>query len=99
MTQVAVSVPFSGANATIAYELRFGVPPEDDGFMRHVMSEELVRGVLLQHLHDHGVSGCEALGLDPASLSLYGKWGAAASAGYRSRPPTGRHGWLGRRKL
>lgn len=89
-------MPFSGANATIAYELRFGVPPEDDGFMRHVMSEELVRGVLLQHLHDHGVSGCEALGLDPASLSLYGKWGRRRPQGTGLGPPradTG--GWEG----
>lgn len=77
LTQVAVSVPFSGENATIAYELRFGVPSEDDGFMRYMMSEELVRGVLLQHLHEQGVSGCEAVGRDPASLWLYGKWGAA----------------------
>ncbi|XP_002917376.4 TPA-induced transmembrane protein [Ailuropoda melanoleuca] len=62
---------FSGENATIAYELRFGVPSEDDGFMRYMMSEELVRGVLLQHLHEQGVSGCEAVGRDPASLWLY----------------------------
>uniref|UniRef100_A0A8P0TCX2 Chromosome 33 C3orf52 homolog n=2 Tax=Canis lupus familiaris TaxID=9615 RepID=A0A8P0TCX2_CANLF len=65
---------FSGENATIAYHLQFGVPSEDDSFMRYMMNEELVRGVLLQSLHDEGVSGCETLGLGPASLLLYGKW-------------------------
>lgn len=67
-------MPFSGENATIAYHLQFGVPSEDDSFMRYMMNEELVRGVLLQSLHDEGVSGCETLGLGPASLLLYGKW-------------------------
>lgn len=62
---------FSGENATIAYHLQFGVPSEDDSFMRYMMNEELVRGVLLQSLHDEGVSGCETLGLGPASLLLY----------------------------
>lgn len=41
--------------------------------MKYMMSEELVLGVLQQDLHDQNMSGCEALGLDPASLLLYGK--------------------------
>uniref|UniRef100_M3XMP9 Chromosome 3 open reading frame 52 n=1 Tax=Mustela putorius furo TaxID=9669 RepID=M3XMP9_MUSPF len=65
-------VPFSGENATVAFHLQFGVPSEDDGFMKYRMNKELVRGVLLQNLHDQGVSGCETLGLDPASFLLYG---------------------------
>uniref|UniRef100_M3XMP8 Chromosome 3 open reading frame 52 n=1 Tax=Mustela putorius furo TaxID=9669 RepID=M3XMP8_MUSPF len=68
----ADSVPFSGENATVAFHLQFGVPSEDDGFMKYRMNKELVRGVLLQNLHDQGVSGCETLGLDPASFLLYG---------------------------
>uniref|UniRef100_A0A8C7B8C1 Chromosome 3 open reading frame 52 n=1 Tax=Neovison vison TaxID=452646 RepID=A0A8C7B8C1_NEOVI len=63
---------FSGENATVAFNLQFGVPSEDDDFMKYRMNKELVRGVLLQNLHDQGVSGCETLGLDPASLLLYG---------------------------
>nr|XP_035922482.1 TPA-induced transmembrane protein isoform X1 [Halichoerus grypus] len=62
---------FSDENATIAYHLQFGVPSEGDGFMKYRMSKELVRGVLLQNLHDRGVPGCETLGLGPASLLLY----------------------------
>lgn len=62
---------FSGENATVAFHLQFGVPSEDDGFMKYRMNKELVRGVLLQNLHDQGVSGCETLGLDPASFLLY----------------------------
>ncbi|XP_044107316.1 TPA-induced transmembrane protein [Neovison vison] len=62
---------FSGENATVAFNLQFGVPSEDDDFMKYRMNKELVRGVLLQNLHDQGVSGCETLGLDPASLLLY----------------------------
>ena len=75
LISVAVSgVPFSGENATIAYHLQFGVPSEDDYFMKYRMNKELVRGILLQNLHDQRVSGCETLGLDPASFLLYGKW-------------------------
>uniref|UniRef100_M3XMQ0 Chromosome 3 open reading frame 52 n=1 Tax=Mustela putorius furo TaxID=9669 RepID=M3XMQ0_MUSPF len=61
---------FCGENATVAFHLQFGVPSEDDGFMKYRMNKELVRGVLLQNLHDQGVSGCETLGLDPASFLL-----------------------------
>ncbi|XP_077627953.1 TPA-induced transmembrane protein [Crocuta crocuta] len=61
---------FSGENATIAYLLQFGVPSEDDNFMKYRMSKELVLGVLLQDLHDQRVSGCETLGLEPTSLLL-----------------------------
>lgn len=64
---------FSGENATITYHLKFGVPSEDDGFMKYMMSEELVLGILLQDFHDKNMSGCETLGLDPESLLLYGK--------------------------
>lgn len=64
---------FSGENATITYHLQFRVPSEDHSFMKYMMSEELVLGVLQQDLHDQNMSGCEALGLDPASLLLYGK--------------------------
>ncbi|KAF0877266.1 TMPS7 protease, partial [Crocuta crocuta] len=63
---------FSGENATIAYLLQFGVPSEDDNFMKYRMSKELVLGVLLQDLHDQRVSGCETLGLEPTSLLLSG---------------------------
>lgn len=62
---------FSGENATITYHLQFRVPSEDHSFMKYMMSEELVLGVLQQDLHDQNMSGCEALGLDPASLLLY----------------------------
>ncbi|XP_042812467.1 TPA-induced transmembrane protein isoform X1 [Panthera tigris] len=62
---------FSSENATVAYHLQFGVPSEDDSFMKYMMSKELVLGILLQDLHDQRVSGCETLGLDPASLLLY----------------------------
>lgn len=64
-------VDFSGENATITYHLKFGVPSEDDGFMKYMMSEELVLGILLQDFHDKNMSGCETLGLDPESLLLY----------------------------
>ncbi|XP_057553856.1 TPA-induced transmembrane protein isoform X2 [Hippopotamus amphibius kiboko] len=63
---------FSGENATITYHLQFGVPSEDHSFMKYVMNEELVLGVLRQDFHDQNVSGCETLGRDPASLWLYG---------------------------
>lgn len=66
-------LPFSSENATVTYHLQFGVPLADDGFMKYMMSGELVWGILLQDLHDKNISGCEALGLDPASLLLYGK--------------------------
>nr|XP_008265182.1 TPA-induced transmembrane protein [Oryctolagus cuniculus] len=62
---------FSGENATVTYHLQFGVPSEDDAFMRYMMNEELVLGILLQDFHDQNVSGCESLGLDPTSLLLY----------------------------
>ncbi|XP_029069545.1 TPA-induced transmembrane protein [Monodon monoceros] len=61
-------IDFSGENATITYHLHFGFPSEDHNFMKYVMSEELVLGVLQQDFHDQNVSGCETLGLDPASL-------------------------------
>lgn len=64
-------VDFSGENATITYHLQFGVPSEDDGFMKYMMSEELVLGILLQDFHDKNMAGCETLGLDPESLLLY----------------------------
>ncbi|XP_061049054.1 TPA-induced transmembrane protein [Eubalaena glacialis] len=61
-------IDFSGENATITYHLHFGFPSKDHNFMKYVMSEELVLGVLQQDFHDQNVSGCETLGLDPASL-------------------------------
>ncbi|XP_011378930.1 TPA-induced transmembrane protein [Pteropus vampyrus] len=64
-------VDFSGENATITYHLQFGVPSEDDGFLKYMMSEELVLGILLQDFHDQNMSGCETLGLGPESLLLY----------------------------
>ncbi|XP_044627540.2 TPA-induced transmembrane protein [Equus asinus] len=77
-------VDFSGENATITYHLQFGVPSEDDGFMKYMMSQELVLGVLLQNFHDQNVSGCETLGLDPASLLLFewsgGGWSSSESS-------------------
>ncbi|XP_039712760.1 TPA-induced transmembrane protein isoform X1 [Pteropus medius] len=65
------SLFFSGENATITYHLQFGVPSEDDGFLKYMMSEELVLGILLQDFHDRNMSGCETLGLGPESLLLY----------------------------
>ncbi|XP_049708840.1 TPA-induced transmembrane protein [Elephas maximus indicus] len=62
---------FSGDNATITYHLQFGVPSEDASFMKYMMSEELVLGLLLQDFHDQSISGCENLGLDPSSFSLF----------------------------
>ncbi|XP_074219328.1 TPA-induced transmembrane protein isoform X3 [Camelus bactrianus] len=62
---------FSGENATITYQLQFGVPSEEDSFMKYMMSEELVLGVLRQDVHDQSVSGCESLGLAPGSLLLH----------------------------
>lgn len=62
---------FREENATITYHLQFGVPSEDDSFMKYMMSEELVLGILLQDFHDQNLSGCETLGLDPESLLLY----------------------------
>ncbi|XP_019303876.2 TPA-induced transmembrane protein isoform X2 [Panthera pardus] len=67
----SVEVMDFSENATVAYHLQFGVPSEDDSFMKYMMSKELVLGILLQDLHDQRVSGCETLGLDPASLLLY----------------------------
>lgn len=66
---------FSVENATVTYHLQFGVPSEDDGFMKYMMSEELVLGLMRQSFHDENVSTCESLGLDPESLLLYGKFG------------------------
>uniref|UniRef100_G3T2W6 Chromosome 3 open reading frame 52 n=1 Tax=Loxodonta africana TaxID=9785 RepID=G3T2W6_LOXAF len=63
---------FSGDNATITYHLQFGVPSEDASFMKYMMSEELVLGLLLQDFHEQSISGCENLGLDPSSFSLFG---------------------------
>ncbi|XP_006895419.1 PREDICTED: TPA-induced transmembrane protein [Elephantulus edwardii] len=62
---------FSSDNATVTYQLLFGVPLEDDSFMKYMMSEELVLGVLLQDFHDQNMSGCETLGLDPTSFSFF----------------------------
>nr|CAI9703693.1 unnamed protein product [Rangifer tarandus platyrhynchus] len=59
---------FSGENATIIFHLHFRIPPEDGSFMKYVMSEEFVLGVLQQDFHDQNVAGCETLGLDPGSL-------------------------------
>ncbi|XP_036099341.1 TPA-induced transmembrane protein [Molossus molossus] len=64
-------VDFRGENATITYHLQFGVPSGDDNFMKYMMSEELVLGVLIQDFHDQRLSGCETLGLGPESFSLY----------------------------
>uniref|UniRef100_A0A2K6SWD9 TPA induced trans-membrane protein n=1 Tax=Saimiri boliviensis boliviensis TaxID=39432 RepID=A0A2K6SWD9_SAIBB len=63
-------VDFSGENATVTYHLQFGVPSDDENFMKYMMSEELVLGILLQDFHDQNIPGCENLGLDPASLLL-----------------------------
>ncbi|XP_069886364.1 TPA-induced transmembrane protein [Dipodomys merriami] len=62
---------FSGENATVTYHLRFMIPEEDHSFMRYMMSEELVLGIVLQDFHDQKVPGCESLGLGPESLLLY----------------------------
>uniref|UniRef100_A0A8C2VAR3 Chromosome 3 open reading frame 52 n=1 Tax=Chinchilla lanigera TaxID=34839 RepID=A0A8C2VAR3_CHILA len=62
---------FSGENSTVTYHLHFGVPLEDDRFMKYMMSEELVLGILLQGFHDQSEPGCAGLGLDPESLLLY----------------------------
>ncbi|MBZ3875197.1 Transmembrane protease serine 7 [Sciurus carolinensis] len=64
-------VDFSGENATATYHLQFGVPWDDDNFLKYMMSAELLLGVLLQDFHDKSVPHCESLGLDPASLLLY----------------------------
>ncbi|XP_016040740.1 TPA-induced transmembrane protein [Erinaceus europaeus] len=61
---------YSVENATITYHLQFGVPSEDDAFMKHMMSEEFVLAVLLQNFHDESIPGCETLGLDPLSVWL-----------------------------
>lgn len=63
----------SGQNATIIFRLHFRVPPEDASFMKYVMSEEFVLGVLQQNFHDQNIAGCETLGLDPGSLCFYDK--------------------------
>ncbi|XP_068925933.1 TPA-induced transmembrane protein isoform X2 [Petaurus breviceps papuanus] len=57
-------------NSTMEYHIHFAVPSEDDIFMKYMMSEELVLGILRQDFHDQSVSGCETLGTDPTSLSL-----------------------------
>ncbi|XP_072470125.1 TPA-induced transmembrane protein [Notamacropus eugenii] len=57
-------------NSTVAYHLHFAVPSEDDIFMKYMMSEELVLGILRQDFHDESLSDCETLGIDPTSLSL-----------------------------
>ncbi|XP_063126838.1 similar to human chromosome 3 open reading frame 52 isoform X1 [Rattus norvegicus] len=62
---------FSVENATVTYHLQFGVPSEDDDFMKYMMSEELVLGIMRQSFHDKNLSTCENLGLDPESLLLY----------------------------
>ncbi|XP_036301093.2 TPA-induced transmembrane protein isoform X1 [Pipistrellus kuhlii] len=62
---------FREENATITYHLQFGVPSEDDSFMKYMMSEELVLGILLQDFHDQNLSGCETLGLDPEALQIH----------------------------
>ncbi|XP_012665492.1 TPA-induced transmembrane protein [Otolemur garnettii] len=61
----------SGENSTVIYHLQFGVPSDNENFMKYMMSEELVLGILLQDFHDRNIPGCESLGLDPASLLLY----------------------------
>ena len=68
-----VCLSFSGENATIIFCLHFRIPPEDGSFMKYVMSEEFVLGVLQQDFHDQNVAGCETLGLDPGSLCSYNK--------------------------
>ncbi|XP_012642912.1 TPA-induced transmembrane protein [Microcebus murinus] len=62
---------FSGENSTVTYHLQFRVPSDNDSFMKYMMSEELVLGILLQDFHDQSIPGCESLGLDPESLLLY----------------------------
>lgn len=69
-TSVQIEENASDDNSTVTYHLLFGVP-EDDNFMKYMMSEELILGVLKQNFHDQNIPGCETLGLDPASLSLY----------------------------
>ncbi|XP_053421676.1 TPA-induced transmembrane protein [Nycticebus coucang] len=64
-------VDFSGENSTVIYHLQFGVPSDNENFMKYMMSEELVLGILLQDFHDQNIPGCESLGLDPSSLLLY----------------------------
>ncbi|XP_045396265.1 TPA-induced transmembrane protein [Lemur catta] len=64
-------VDFSGENSTMTYHLQFGVPSDSENFMKYMMSEELVLGILLQDFHDQNIPGCESLGLDPESLLLY----------------------------
>ncbi|XP_016055693.1 PREDICTED: TPA-induced transmembrane protein isoform X2 [Miniopterus natalensis] len=65
------AMDFREENATITYHLQFEVPSKDDNFLKYMMSEELVLGILLQDFHDQNMSACEALGLDPESLLLY----------------------------
>ena len=64
---------FNGENATIIFRLHFRIPSDDGRFMKYVMSEEFVLGVLQQDFHDQNVAGCETLGLDPGSLCSYSK--------------------------
>ena len=64
---------FSGENATIIFCLHFRIPPDDGSFMKYVMSEEFVLGILQQDFHDQNMAGCETLGLDPGSLCSYNK--------------------------
>lgn len=70
---IVSGLPFSGENATIIFHLHFRVPPEDASFMKYVMSEEFVLGVLQQNFHDQNIAGCETLGLNPGSLCFYDK--------------------------
>ncbi|XP_068925932.1 TPA-induced transmembrane protein isoform X1 [Petaurus breviceps papuanus] len=67
---VCVYCLFRSDNSTMEYHIHFAVPSEDDIFMKYMMSEELVLGILRQDFHDQSVSGCETLGTDPTSLSL-----------------------------
>ncbi|XP_074070586.1 TPA-induced transmembrane protein [Macrotis lagotis] len=65
----SVEVADSSDNSTVAYQLHFAVPLEDN-FMKYMMSEELVLGILRQHFHDQSDSRCKTLGIDPASLTI-----------------------------
>ncbi|XP_074157269.1 TPA-induced transmembrane protein [Sminthopsis crassicaudata] len=66
----SVEIADSSDNSTVAYHLHFAVPSDDAVFMKYMMSEELVLGILRQNFNDKSVTGCETLGIDPASLSL-----------------------------
>ncbi|XP_006864275.1 PREDICTED: TPA-induced transmembrane protein [Chrysochloris asiatica] len=79
-------VDFSGGNATVTYHLQFGVPSDDDNFMKYMMSEELVLGILLQDFHDQNIAGCEALGLEPTSFSLFERNGGGQPVSENGAP-------------